>query len=195
MKKTYYHAVTMDKMISIMKHGLVLNISDSGIYFTDDAISSLDWIKTREELWFKRKLKSLCLIIFEVNQDDISLVECKDYRNNTDVNYPELMREAQKSQCVIYKKSIHPSLLKFEECVIDGNEYDCYVKTNNQEYVVPSKSMKINIFVNGLLNALGYDYQNRKYINPMRDLYKKCKSNRIFAEQFYDYSVLQSRLS
>lgn len=195
MKKTYYHAVTMDKMISIMKHGLVLNISDSGIYFTDDAISSLDWIKTREELWFKRKLKSLCLIIFEVNQDDISLVECKDYRNNTDVNYPELMREAQKSQCVIYKKSIHPSLLKFEECVIDGNEYDCYVKTNNQEYVVPSKSLKINIFVNGLLNALGYDYQNRKYINPMRDLYKKCKSNRIFAEQFYDYSVLQSRLS
>jgi hypothetical protein len=65
MKKTYYHAVTMDKMVSIMKHGLLRNMSDTGVYFTDDAISSLDWIKCRNEVWLNRKDKALGLVIFD----------------------------------------------------------------------------------------------------------------------------------
>ena len=48
MKKTYYHAVTMDKINSIMTNGLIKSVSENGIYFTDDAVSSLNWIKCRE---------------------------------------------------------------------------------------------------------------------------------------------------
>ena len=86
MKKTYYHAVTMDKIKSIMQSGLIKNISDNGVYFTDDAVSSLNWIKCREELWFKREHKSLGLVIFEIDTDDEFILKAPE--RNQSVSQP-----------------------------------------------------------------------------------------------------------
>ena len=189
MKKTYYHAVTMDKMVSIMKHGLLKNISDNGVYFTDDAISSLDWIKVREDLWFKRKPKSLGLVIFEVDTDDESLVPFKDYVTSENEAYPEQWREAQKAECVVYQKSIHPSLLKFEECIIDGDDYDCYEKRNTQTYVPATKKMMIDLMVKGLKNACGYDYSKGEYVTFEKTAYKQIKGNKDAAEELFQHYV------
>ena len=97
MKKTYYHAVTMDKLKSIMQSGLIKNISDNGVYFTDDAVSSLNWIKCREELWFKREHKSLGLVIFEVDTDDELLIPFTDYGNQQSDYFPTKMKDAQQT--------------------------------------------------------------------------------------------------
>lgn len=191
MKKTYYHAVTMDKMSSIMKHGILRNMSDKGVYFTDDAISSLDWIKCREQILLNKNPKSLGLVIFEVDTDDEFLVPIKDYGDNTIETYPELIREAQKSECVIYSKSIHPSLLKFEECIIDGDDYDCYEKLNFYEYKEPTKKEMINVFVNGLEYAIGYDKKTGKYVNPLKSIHIMCKIDPSIAERLYNQSVQQ----
>ena len=71
MKKTYYHAVTMDKLPSIMRSGLIKNVSENGIYFTDDAVSSLDWIRCREELWFKKNHKSMKFITKAIVENNV----------------------------------------------------------------------------------------------------------------------------
>lgn len=189
MKKTYYHAVTMDKMVSIMKHGLLRNMSDTGVYFTDDAISSLDWIKCRNEVWLNRKDKALGLVIFEVDTDDEALVPFKDYKQVEDPAYPQLLKEAQKAECVIYRNSIHPSKLKFEECVIDGDDYDCYPKTNTHKYVPVNKRKMIDIVVDGLQYVCGYDYKTGKYVNHMKDFYLQLKSNPRKAEEYYDHCL------
>jgi hypothetical protein len=191
MKKTYYHAVTMDKMSSIMKHGILRNMSDKGVYFTDDAISSLDWIKCREQILLNKNPKSLGLVIFEVDTDDEFLVPIKDYGDNTIETYPKLMREAQKSECVIYSKSIHPSLLKFEECIIDGDDYDCYEKLNFYEYKEPTKKEMINVFVNGLEYAMGFDNKTGKHINPLKSIHMMCKIDPSIAERLFNQSVQQ----
>jgi hypothetical protein len=189
MKKTYYHAVTMDKMVSIMRSGLIKNITDNGVYFTDDAISSLDWIRYREELWFKNKHKSLGLVIFEVDTDDDNIVPYKDYVTSSHHSYPQQWKEAQKAECIVYQKSIHPSLLKFEECFIDGDEYDCYEKTNTQKYVHPTKKMRIDLMIKGLKNMCGYDPSTNEYVVVEKQAYKQIKGNPKLAEEFYDRNL------
>jgi hypothetical protein len=189
MKKVYYHAITMDKMVSIMRKGLIPNPSDNGTYFTDDAISSLDWIKCREELYQNRKHKSLGLISFEVDTDDKFLFPIKDWSNDTDVNYPQLWKEAQKSEVVIYEKFIHPSQLTFEECFIDGDEYDCYEKVNNTTYVPYTLSDKISIMVNGMKNVCSYDYTTKKYFNQFDGFIKQLQKDNQLQIELYNHTM------
>lgn len=189
MKKVYYHAVTMDKLKSIMQSGLIKNISDNGVYFTDNAVSSLDWIKCREEVWFKRKHKSLGLVIFEVDSDDELLIPFTDYGNQQSDYFPTKMKEAQQSECVIYQKTIHPSLLKFEECFVDGDDYDCVELINTQKYSAPTKQMRINLMMKGLENILGYDTGSGEYVVGSKTAYKQIDNNPTAAEYFYDQMV------
>lgn len=187
MKKTYYHAVTMDKMKSIMRHGLIKNISDNGVYFTDDAISSLDWIRYREKLWFKNEHKSLGLVIFEVDTDDENILPYKDNVTSQNPGYPKKWIEAQKkSECIIYQKSIHPSFLKFEECFVDGDDYDCFELVNNQKYVAPTKKMRIDLMLKSLKSMCGYNLSTNEYIILPKTAYKQIDGNPIIAEYYYD---------
>ena len=186
MKKTYYHAVTMDKMKSIMRHGLIKNMTDNGVYFTDDAVSSLDWIRCREELWFKRTHKSMGLVIFEVDTDDELLIDFVDYANQLSDYFPQKMRDAQQSECKLYQKSIHPSLLKFEECFIDGDDYDCVELENTERYIHPTKKMRIDLMMRGLENMLAYDVINNEYVVTSKKAYRQINNNPKKAEEFYD---------
>jgi|LakMenE01Jun11ns_1017448.scaffolds.fasta_scaffold9940189_2 hypothetical protein len=195
MKKTYYHAFTMDKMKSVMQSGLIKNISDNGVYFTDDAISSLDWIRCREELWFKRKHKSLGLAIFEVDTDDELLIPFQDYANQLSDYFPQKMKDAQQSECVIYQKTIHPSLLKFEECFIDGDDYDCVELVNTQKYSAPTKKMRIDLMMKGFENMLMYDTENKEYIVGSKTAHYQINGNPKLAEEFYNKMILHWKTS
>lgn len=191
--KTYYHSTIMENIPLIMKHGLIKNISDNGIYFTDDAVSSLDWIRCREELWFKRTHKSLGLIIFEVQEGDKFLeVKC-DYNKKSHLHpyYPQKLKLAQQSECVIYKKSIPPFKLKFEECIIDNDDYECVELKNYYNYSPPTKKMRIDLMVKGFQNVLSFDDKLKSYIikNPVKDLLNDPES----AELYYDMCLLHQK--
>ncbi len=186
-KNTYYHAVTIEKIKSIMKYGLVKNISDNGVYFTDDAVSSLDWIKCREELWFGRKRKSYGLVIFETNLNDSHLENFIDYNKNIN-NYadiPKKMKDAQQSEFIIYRKSIHPSQLKFEECFVNGDDYDCVELENKEIYKHPTRDLRIKLMVEGMRNILGVDTNGKLCVD--QKMYKKLRSNKMLAENLYEH--------
>lgn len=189
MKKTYYHAVTMDKLSSIMRSGLIKNVSENGIYFTDDAVSSLDWIRYREELWFKKNHKSIGLVSFEVDTNDENLFEYTDNVTSKEPFYPTQWKDALKSQCVIYKKSIHPSLLKFEECFIDGDDYDCYDKPNTQKYVPPTKKMRIKLMLDRLKWMCTMNIETGEYVVVPKSIYTQINGNLKVAEYVYDRYV------
>ena len=189
MKKTYYHAVTMDKMTSIMRSGLIKSVSENGIYFTDDAISSLDWIRYRQELWFKKKHKSLGLVSFEVDIEDKNLFEYTDNITTKHHSYPKQWIDAQKSQCIIYRKSIHPSLLKFEECFIDGDDYDCYEKPNTQKYVEPTKKMRIELMLERLKWMCAFNETTGEYVVVPKTIYTQIGGDYRVAEYVYEKYV------
>jgi hypothetical protein len=174
---------------------LIKNISDNGVYFTDDAISSLDWIRCREELWFKREHKSLGLAIFEVDTDDELLIPFTDYATQLSDYFPQKMKDAQQSECVIYQKTIHPSLLKFEECFIDGDDYDCVELVNTQKYSAPTKKMRIDLMMKGFENMLMYDTENKEYIVGSKTAHYQINGNPKLAEEFYNKMILHWKTS
>jgi hypothetical protein len=186
MKKTYYHAVTMDKIKSIMTTGLIKNVSENGIYFTDDAISSLNWIKCREQLWFKNNHKSIGLVIFEIDTDDDNYFVYSDNVTTKHSSYPKEWIEAQNAECIIYQKSIHPSLLKFEECIIDGDEYDCVELINNQKYSAPTKNMRIDLMLERLKHMCCYNEETGEYFVVPKGTYLQIGNDRAKARKVYD---------
>ena len=175
--KMYYHAFPLHNLHSIKKHGLVQNPTDPGVFFTDDAISSLNWVKHREKQWKNKNHKRLGLAIFEVDENDELLVPFKDYKDDGSIELPKELEECFKSQSVVYRNDIPPSKLKFEECVVDGDEYDCYELENNLKYVPPTTSLKIKLMVEGYKNS------------GMKPFYKILKSNKQTQIEMYKYCI------
>jgi hypothetical protein len=184
-KSVWYHAVTMEKMNSIMKHGLIKNVLDNGIYFTDSDVSSLNWIKWRENLRGDVQ-KSMGLISFECYDYEMEHIE--DFNRNLFDFFPEILKQSVNSKCVIYRKNIHPNKLTFEECFYDeiNEEYVINELQNKLQFIPSTLNQQVNWMMSSLKNTIVFNTKTNEPEIISEQGYKTLmKGGKFLQTQFY----------
>lgn len=160
-KKKFYHVTPIENRISIMKYGLIDDVREMGIYFSDSDDSSVEWIMKRTEgkNGFRPKQLLLCTVEFDENDPNLfrslrgkdvenNLIDCKSY---------------------FYQNNIKPEDIFFELVeIVNENEWDYYEIDNDikPEEVTP-KVMK-NHFKKYPRNVYCMTYDNNGKCIPTK---------------------------
>jgi len=153
--KKLYHVTPIENRISIMKYGLIDDVRDMGVYFSDDDDSSVKWIMKRTEgkNGFLPKQLLLCTVEFDENDPKLfrslkgkdieeNLIECKSY---------------------FYQNHIPPQNIFFELVEIENeDDWDYYEidSTEKTEFVTPNFIR--NYYEKYPRKSLGMGYSNGK---------------------------------
>ncbi len=175
--KKFYHVTPIENRISIMKYGLIDDIREMGIYFSDNDDSSVEWVMKRTEgkNGFRPKQLLLCTVEFDENDPKLfrslkgkgiedSLIDCKSF---------------------FYQDNITPDKIFFELVEIQNeNEWDYYEIDNDiiPEVVTP-KIIK-SYFEKHPRNLLGMKVDSNGKFSPIR-LGKNLTNNNDY-KTFYE---------
>ena len=160
-KKKLYHVTPIENRISIMKYGLIDDVRDMGIYFSDNDNSSVEWIikRTEGKNGVIPKQLLLCSVEFDENDPNLfrslkgkdvedNLIDCKSY---------------------FYQKHIPPKNILFELVNIKNeNEWEFFEIDNyiNSEEIT-SKIIK-QYFEKYPMNIIGMSYDDNGKCHPIK---------------------------
>lgn len=176
-KKKLYHVTPIENRISIMKYGLIDDVREMGIYFSDNDDSSVEWIMKRTEgkNGFRPKQLLLCTVEFDENDPKLfrsikgkdvedNLIECKSY---------------------FYQNHITPDKIFFELVEIQNeNDWDYYEIDNNVNNEEVTPTVLKSHFEKYPRNIIGMSYDNYGKCYPIK--VRKCLYNDIDYKIFYE---------
>ena len=160
-KKKLYHVTPIENRISIMKYGLIDDVREMGIYFSDNDDSSVEWVMKRTEgkNGFRPKQLLLCTVEFDENDPKLfrslkgkgieeNLIECTSY---------------------FYQNHITPEKILFELVEIQNeNEWDYYEIDNDVNPEEITQNVIRTFFEKHPRKLLGMKIDDNGKFSPIR---------------------------
>lgn len=160
-KKKLYHVSPIENRISIMKYGLIDDVREMGIYFSDDDDSSVEWILKRTEGKNGFRPKQLLLCTVEFDENDPKLFRSKKGKDIED--------NLIKCKSYFYQNHIPPQNINFELVeIINENEWDYYEIDNNEKNEIITPNFIRNYYEKKPRNIFGMKYDDKGKCYPIK---------------------------
>lgn len=175
-KKKLYHVSPIENRISIMKYGLIDDVREMGIYFSDNDDSSVEWVMKRTEGMNGFRPKQLLLCTVEFNENDPKL-----FRSSKGKGIEDTWIECNS---YFYQNHITPNKIFFELVEIQNeNEWDYYEIENNINPEEITPEVIKSYFEKKPRNILGMKIDNNGKFFPIR-LGKNLSENKDYKTFF-----------
>lgn len=155
-----FHVTPIENKNSIMRYGLIDDVREMGIYFSDDDDSAVKWIMKRTEGKYGYKPKQLLLCTIEIDENDPLLFKSQKGKQIED--------NLIKCKSYFYQNHIPSQNIYFELVEIKNeNEWDYIEIENNFKSVDITSDVIKNHFEKFPTNSLGMGYDSNGNCFPI----------------------------